>query len=297
MSLASLSYGVQTAVALKRHVVCFTGSEEPPNTELIAQLVSPVACEVYSGPLEAMAMCMDQGEDVNSNSNSNSNSYSNSSSSRSGVLLYIIQFPGDSNELDSESQSDFAHWLYRCFQNGVAVILVCQHDPNMIPYLRHQFWYACGESIGESEPMALDSTALLNNVHVHHTIKRYILDLIVHLRMHRLSRPSQGGGAHSRSLADMMLLCKWIALQSKCSFVTPDMVQIACQRYFPWHLQLIESSRENPSVMYGSREDLVDELISKFDTFGLKMQKEYNNPLFKQLCVVQSVMKNVIPAT
>lgn len=262
---------------MNRHIVCFTGSSNDEGLKLISHLLShgsdSVASQICSvHDLPDSSNCLD------------------------ALGCYLIPYDAADveNEIyDYELQNQLAVWLSK---SRVPVVLVSQEDPKMIPYLRHQFWFACGERLGQWQALPV-TESVVDSIFMHNSIRRYILDLIVHLRMHRLSKPGQGGGAHSRSLNDMVLLCKWIALTSGSSFITPDMAQVACEQYFPWHLQLIESAKEESSTMYGSQEEVVEELISRFDTFGIKMAQEYMNPLFKQLCVVQSVMKDVIPAT
>lgn len=274
MSLVSISEGVRAGLVLKRHVVCFTGTSNDQGLKSISDLLSHMDNPAVPSPQSCSIDSLPDTETQN------------------GISCYLVPYSGTA-EIDYELQNRFALWLHK---STVPVILVLQDNPLMIPYLRHQFWFACGEDMGQWQDSVV-AESIVDSVYMHHSIRRYILDLIVHLRMHRLSKPNQGGGAHSRSLSDMTLLCKWIALTSGSSFITPDMVQTACERYFPWHLQLIESSKEDPSVMYGSQEELVDELINRFDTFAIKMAQEYKNPLFKQLCIVQSVMKDIIPAT
>ena len=137
----------------------------------------------------------------------------------------------------------------------------------------------------------------VNQVYIHYTIRRYILDIIIHIRMHRLCRSSQSGGAHSNSLQDMILLSRWLAFKSGSRFVTPEIIQEASLQYFPWHLLIIQDSEYEESILYGSQKELVDDLISRFDKFGMKMADEYQNPLFKQMCIVQNVLKKVVSAT
>ncbi|AQZ16224.1 MTC2 (YKL098W) [Zygosaccharomyces parabailii] len=170
-------------------------------------------------------------------------------------------------------------------------------------WLKHKFWLACYEPF-ENElvsPMRESTPEPLKNiryteVHANRSIHRYILDVMIHLRMHRLVDTTKGGGVHTGSSADVLELSQMIAIYKyKRQFVTPDHVKQACIWYFPMHLELLTSSLMDTSVMYGSKPELVDGLLSRIAEVKLKESVELENPLFLETLVVRDVLKKVVP--
>ncbi|KAL6928848.1 hypothetical protein ACO0SA_002178 [Hanseniaspora valbyensis] len=110
-----------------------------------------------------------------------------------------------------------------------------------------------------------------------HSLKQYILDIVVHLRMHRFSVQGRSGGIASISLNDMMQLSiligitdnllnkiqgsnddTWIdsvkgeepesenkAVDKDDIIITPDTIKTASRWYFPFKLQLTYKRRNN----------------------------------------------------
>lgn len=175
-------------------------------------------------------------------------------------------------------------------------------DCGLVTFLKNKFWFACSAPDLSLKPQRTDLEHIVQcrkkvqNVTIHPSIRRYVLDIIVHIRMHRLSRQASGGGASTASLRDVLDLCQMLSFKDKRDFVIPESVKLACQWYFPMHMDLIGESSEEISLLYGSNPILVQELVEKLKKFSIKKGEDTNNPLFLQLLVVQNVLDTVVPA-
>ncbi|SCU89755.1 LANO_0D06260g1_1 [Lachancea nothofagi CBS 11611] len=172
---------------------------------------------------------------------------------------------------------------------------------HMTAYLKRQFWFACAEprpqdlvELSEDEIEPLKVT--LRQVHVHPSVRRYVLDIIVHLRIHRFAKQASGGGCSTRALGDMLELCQTLALAQDRSFVIPDLVKLASEWYFPFHLELIQDPRHEISLQFGSDPDLVTQLIDKLHSFSLQRTQETQYPLYFQYMVLRDVLEKIVPA-
>ncbi|CAR22530.1 Maintenance of telomere capping protein 2 [Lachancea thermotolerans] len=169
------------------------------------------------------------------------------------------------------------------------------------PYLKRQFWFACAEPMTggatdfneETLPQLRNS---LRKVHVHHSIRRYVLDIIMHLRVHRFSSQASGGGCSTHSLRDILELCQTLALAEERAFVVPDIVKTASYWYFPFHLELIQNPSHEISLQYGSDPDLVAQLVNAMQQFSLQRASEIHYPLYFQYMVLRDVLNLVVPA-
>lgn len=170
-------------------------------------------------------------------------------------------------------------------------------------WLKHKFWFACCEPnenelfspLMEATP---ESPAELQytDVHVNRSIHRYILDVMIHLRMHKLVDTTKGGGVHTSALRDVLALSQLIALyRFKKRFVTPEHVKLACTWYFPLHIEILKASTMDASVLYGSRPELVEGMLKCIADVKLSKTVETENPLFLETVVVQDVLNKVVP--
>lgn len=175
---------------------------------------------------------------------------------------------------------------------------------NLEDWLKHKFWFACCEPdenelfsplLDASLPEPLGEIRY-TDVHCNMSLHRYILDIMVHLRMHKLVDTTKGGGVHTAALNDVMVLSRLIALYNfKKRFVTPDHVKLACVWYFPLHLEILKGSEMDTSVLYGSRPELVDGMLKCIADVKLSKTVETENPLFLETIVVQDVLNKVVP--
>ncbi|QLL30596.1 hypothetical protein HG536_0A04140 [Torulaspora globosa] len=171
---------------------------------------------------------------------------------------------------------------------------------NLRDWLKHRFWLACYDlhrSHSIPSPIEIeDFKAIDAQVCCKHLIRRYILDIIVHIRMHRLLDITKGGGAHTGSLHDIEALAKLISYYKFAKkFVTPDHVKMACIWYFPLHLELVRNASMDISVLYGSRPDMVDGFLEKIAQLKVAQSNMAQNPLFLETLVVKDVLKKVVP--
>ncbi|CCE62539.1 hypothetical protein TPHA_0C03880 [Tetrapisispora phaffii CBS 4417] len=196
-------------------------------------------------------------------------------------------------------------------------------------WLRNSIWMSCvikdmkhiemydellssGNNDTRYAKINLAQQRLLDDIHVDPRVKRYVLDVIVHLRMHTLSYKQKGGGIHPRSLEDVILLSKVIrlsqfaAVELKTSTNDPDVkkktptlyimsehIRLAALMYFPFHLILIRDSSMDVSVSYGSNKELIDDFIEKLHTINDAVDRQ--NPLLIQEIVIRDVLRKVIP--
>lgn len=135
-----------------------------------------------------------------------------------------------------------------------------------------------------------------SEVHIEPSVRRYILDIMVHLRMHRLSYHSKGGGIIKDALDSMILLCKLCSYDQGKMFVTPNIVKEMSFIYFPMHLVLINSARRDTSRLYGSNYKLIQEFLNNVSKVKMHMSNKLDNPLFLEYLVVQNVLSKIVPA-
>ncbi|CAI4044670.1 Mtc2p SKDI_11G1170 [Saccharomyces kudriavzevii IFO 1802] len=192
-------------------------------------------------------------------------------------------------------------------------------------WLKHKFWFACAppyldfESSSESNmstrantgdgattkeegqgsegkrSVVLNEEANLDDVFVGSNVRRYILDIMVHLRTHRLTYNARAGGVYTNSLDNMILLSRLIGLHSGKMFVSPSHIKEASMWYFPMHLELVQRSSMDSSLLYGSDPSLVDEMLEKLAKIKHEEVNEFENPLFLESLVVKNVLSKVVP--
>ncbi|KAG0665796.1 Mtc2p [Maudiozyma exigua] len=148
-------------------------------------------------------------------------------------------------------------------------------------------------------PETVESIRIKNDfseVYIEPSVRRYILDIMIHLRMHRLSYHSKGGGIIKDALDSMILLCKICSYDQGKMFVTPNIVKEMSFIYFPMHLVLINSARRDTSRLYGSSYKLIQEFLDNVSKVKLHMSDKLDNPLFLEYLVVQNVLNKIVPA-
>ncbi|AAS50740.2 ABL031Wp [Eremothecium gossypii ATCC 10895] len=203
-------------------------------------------------------------------------------------------------ELPPREQNEVARWLraLRKVHPGlVCIATIGAHEnggPGMTNFLRRQFWFATRGPKRACGALRLPKRAAFT---VHPAVHRYVLDVLVHIRMHRLLDHSQAGGASSSSAEDVLDLCRWLcsANHPEKTFVTPDDVQQACAWYFPMHLDVIRLPQQEASVLYGTSMKFAEDLLIGLRTF-LKKTGTVDNPLLLETLIVQEVLGKVVPA-
>lgn len=170
-------------------------------------------------------------------------------------------------------------------------------------WLKHRFWLSFSESpeLITPSPTQLETPVEpFRDFGAHVTcrpvIRRYVLDIMVHLRMHRMLDITKGGGVHAGSLNDVVQLAKLLSFDRfNKNFVTPEHVKLACQWYFPLHLELVRDSSMDVSVLYGSKPDMVDGFLDKIAQLKLAQSSMAHYPLFLEALIVRDVLKKVVP--
>ncbi|CCK68313.1 Mtc2p KNAG_0A06560 [Huiozyma naganishii CBS 8797] len=186
-------------------------------------------------------------------------------------------------------------------------------------WLRHKFWFACSMPKSDSINSSLSSGYFseaesltdmgakdivrkqrigdlgYSEVHIEPSLRRYVLDVMVHLRIHRLTVHGKGGGVHTGCLEDILTLAQLMCLDDNKEFVTPREIKQAMRWYFPVHLMLITNPLLDTSILYGSKIRLIDEFLSKVARMKQQKSLELENPLILESLVVQDVLSKVVP--
>ncbi|SCV00301.1 LAMI_0G04148g1_1 [Lachancea mirantina] len=172
-------------------------------------------------------------------------------------------------------------------------------------YLKRQFWFACAAPDANdttdvipdrSLPALLQRRAAAAAVHVHTLIRRNILDVIIHIRVHRLAQQASGGGCSTVALRNVYELCQVLESGFGRSYVVPATVKLAAFLYFPFHIDLIDDPAEDISLLYGSDPHLVAEVLDKLQRFSIQRTHETQYPFYLQYLLLQDVLANVVPA-
>uniref|UniRef100_A0A060TC72 ARAD1D37334p n=1 Tax=Blastobotrys adeninivorans TaxID=409370 RepID=A0A060TC72_BLAAD len=162
------------------------------------------------------------------------------------------------------------HDLYRF----IAVAIISPHSwPALTRYFRDHFLLSHRQ---ESEPAVVESptgmridlvqafiastTERIPRMVVSVDIKRYMQDLVVFLRTHRLVRK----GVSPRAVQDFDFLVRALSVLHGYDFVTPSIVVIAARKVFPLRLEMCEVTDE-PSISYGGDIKLLRQWMKKWD--------------------------------
>ncbi|KAK9455404.1 hypothetical protein V1511DRAFT_500355 [Dipodascopsis uninucleata] len=100
---------------------------------------------------------------------------------------------------------------------------------------------------------------MANNVSISSDVRRYIHDIIVHLRMHRAVR----GGVSARASKDFETLIKSLCPLHGISFATPSLVVIATRKTYA-HRIIIPPADDERSTMYGSDPEALKQMMSNW---------------------------------
>jgi hypothetical protein len=91
-------------------------------------------------------------------------------------------------------------------------------------------------------------------------IRRYMHDIVVFLRTHRLVRK----GVSPKAAKDFEFLVRALCVLHDHDFVTPSIVAVAARKIFPLKIEMCEPQDE-PTLQYGSDIKLVSKWIQKWD--------------------------------
>lgn len=205
------------------------------------------------------------------------------------------------NDQDYKNADDSTPMSSQVVIIGVVPSMAARHG--IIDWLLHKFWICCSGVIpGTAPPNLVPSleseetptpTPTPTNIetHINHNIIQYIKDIMVHLRIHRLVVQGKGGGIHTNTLTDLILLSQCIAQDiSQRNFVVPEDIKLACKWYLPWHLQVRDlTSLGDASLLYGSRPQFVEQYQA-----AIVATTAANNSSVEQL-IVRDVLKRIVP--
>lgn len=170
----------------------------------------------------------------------------------------------------------------------------------IMDWLLHKFWICCEEEKdakkGEgtqhnSNNDTEKGKSITGPLHVSPSLIQYIKDLMIHLRMHRLLVPGKGGGIHTGTLNDMIMLCGLISSNIYGrAYIIPEDIKQGFKWYMPWHMIPLKPDqwRLDTSLLYGSDPLYVQqfhEVVSSVRTESGALER----------CIIDDVLKNVIP--
>lgn len=91
-------------------------------------------------------------------------------------------------------------------------------------------------------------------------IKRYMQDIVVFLRTHRLVRK----GIPTKAVKDFDLLVRTLCILHDYEYATPSIVAIAARKVFPLKIELCHPEDE-PTLNYGGDINIITNWLKKWD--------------------------------
>ncbi|CAL9727703.1 maintenance of telomere capping protein 2 [Monosporozyma unispora] len=190
---------------------------------------------------------------------------------------------------DGKDQKHLVHYINDHVNDNVMIIGIIpemEDRSKIIDWLLHKFWICCG---GGHESVETHSRS--ESIHISNSLIQYIKDLMIHLRIHRLLVQGNGGGIHTGTLKDVILLGKCISgeLHDR-KFVIPEDIKQALMWYGPWHMKVLTKEQwdQDTSLLYGSRPQCVQQY---FDTVaGVR-----TGSVAKERLIIADVLKKVVP--
>lgn len=277
-------YGVKWAIQMRRNAI----------------IISPYNKYVDLG-IDGSAVIYNMA-DLNSNNSSNHNIYiipniiEWDTTEQKMLCHYIndhmVEFPissscNNNNGVKNESRKD----------NAMFICLIPSFKTRfkMIDWLLHKFWICCEEEEEATQHNNNNDTkggkSMMGPLHVSPSLIQYIKDLMIHLRMHRLLVPGKGGGIHTGTLNDMIMLCGLIGSEIHGrDYVIPEDIKQGFKWYIPWHMIPLQPDQWqlDTSLLYGSDPRYVKqfhEIVSSVRTESGAL--EY--------LIVDDILRNVIP--
>lgn len=162
-------------------------------------------------------------------------------------------------------------------QKLFSVISLCSDPKLLYGFLKNEFWfeqphnlppnsYKVSLPLQPTEPILPDKLSQLHELNTQickitilPDLKRYIYDLIIHFRNHRVTQ----NGLPTRCINDLTHLTQTLCVVFDKKFVVPTMVKLATRKYIPLHLKLIEKPELEPSQRWGGEINAAEELIKR----------------------------------
>jgi MoxR-like ATPase len=93
-----------------------------------------------------------------------------------------------------------------------------------------------------------DLSKKMDNVTIHNDMHRYMRDVVVGIRTHRLVK----GGLTARASSELVTLVKVLAAIFQRNYATPELVLFASEKIFS-HRLILRDAGDDKSTMYGTR--------------------------------------------
>ncbi|KAF8425116.1 hypothetical protein EV426DRAFT_596394 [Tirmania nivea] len=103
-------------------------------------------------------------------------------------------------------------------------------------------------------------SALADDAHVSTEIKRYMMDIVVFLRMHR----AVAGGISAKATKDFEYLVKCLCPVNGLRFANPSIVALAAYKVYGHRIVVADKDMDR-SVMWGSKKEAVDKYLAEVD--------------------------------
>lgn len=100
----------------------------------------------------------------------------------------------------------------------------------------------------------------LNNITIMIDVKRYMQDIVIFLRTHRLVR----GGISSKACKDLDTMVRGLTVMHNLPYATPSIVKMAARKVFPLKIEICEPTDE-PTLHYGGDVKLITKYMQKWD--------------------------------
>jgi hypothetical protein len=154
------------------------------------------------------------------------------------------------------------------------IIGITKEKDTLLPLLNQEFWfrqlyeplttvtnkqYPTSETLNASKVTYFISfKSRFSQVTIVPEIKRYIYDIVIHVRCHRCVST----GFPTRSITDLELLSQCLCVLFDREYVIPTVVKLACRKLIPFKIRMVAPDLE-PTLQYGSDADLVKELLRR----------------------------------
>ncbi|OWB83905.1 hypothetical protein B5S33_g2541 [[Candida] boidinii] len=102
---------------------------------------------------------------------------------------------------------------------------------------------------------------LKEKININPDISRYIYDIMIFARMHRMV----SGGLPTYIRRDLEAFVTYLAAVNGYQYIIPKMVVLACQKLLPLKLRLVSIPEEELTLMYGSDIRLIREVLPKWN--------------------------------
>ncbi|KAF8534536.1 hypothetical protein BDD12DRAFT_408280 [Trichophaea hybrida] len=162
---------------------------------------------------------------------------------------------------EEEEQQEVVQSDADSLADSLASVVIRKYSPSIPPPQISSFPF---NTLGRTYvPHAIvDSIrALVADVSISTEIGRYVLDIVVFLRMHRAVK----GGVSTQGTVDFELLVKCLAPLHGLDFVTPALASLAVFKVYSHRIELVQRVEDERSIMWGSSPEAVELYLKQVD--------------------------------